>query len=191
MDMNSDRDSQTSGHADLAHTEARLRAARFEADPITLDRALSTARARARRSAPGGFLRSKIAIVAVLTSGLALSGTGVTLAFQGPSGSGNVSSAQYAPALPNSGEEQGQQQDNSLPQGQTETLSGNPRNGSKKGDNSPSANTQAQRQVAATGTGSGDRLPFTGLAAIPVIMLGLAMILAGVFMQRRTAPRRS
>jgi hypothetical protein len=52
--------------------------------------------------------------------------------------------------------------------------------------------SEAQRQVAqggagGAGGGGGGRLPFTGLVAIPVIALGLALLGGGLALRRRTA----
>jgi hypothetical protein len=45
----------------------------------------------------------------------------------------------------------------------------------------------APRHVARGGGAGGGRLPFTGLVAIPVIALGLALLGGGLVLRRRTA----
>jgi hypothetical protein len=206
--MDFERDPQNHDDAGLARTAERLSAARVDADAVTLDRALATARARvAPRRPAGGFLRSRIAIVAVLTTGLAFSGTGATFALQGSSGAHNASEAQYPPPLATPGDQSGQptlvpgpstpndQTDpSSGPGGQTtDTIDpgsgdqGDTKPGGTSGGGNPSGTSggdpvRATRQVAATGS-AGD-LPFTGFAAIPLIAIGFAMLLAGLLMQR-------
>jgi hypothetical protein len=150
------------GDGDLGPTAERLRAARVEPTPLELDRALSTARKRvnlgARRPSNGGFMRSKIAIVSILALGLFTSGAGATLAFQGSSSSDNASSAEYPPPAP--------------PDGDTDSL----------GEDA-AGSSQDARQTSATGD---DKLPFTGFAAIPVIVVGLGLVAVGGTLQRRT-----
>ena len=131
-------------------------------------------------------MRSKIAIIGVLAAGLVTSGAGTTLAFQGGSGQGSASTAQYGVA-PGQGETPGQ---NNPPSGQTETLGSNGNNnspgapGGSNGGGAPQA--QTVRQVAAT-EDQGGKLPFTGLAAAPIIAIGLALLLAGAVLQRRNS----
>ena len=132
-------------------------------------------------------MRSKIAIVGVLAAGLVTSGAGTTLAFQGSSGQGSASTAQYGVA-PGQGETPGQ---NNPPGAQTETLGSNGNNNSPGGSNgSPGAGNAPQfqtiRQVAAT-EDQGGKLPFTGLAAAPIIAIGLALLLSGIVLQRRSS----
>src|SRR5688572_7402182 len=93
---------------DLDETAERLRAARIEATPMELDRALVTARRRAGRSGArstnGGFMRSKLAVISILAIGVLMSGTGATLAFQGSSGQTNAAGEEYV--APGQGESQ-------------------------------------------------------------------------------------
>src|SRR4051794_34404353 len=166
----------------LAATEARLRAARPEPTAVELDRALATARRRAAcgaRPSPA-FLRSKVAITAILALGLVTSGAGTTLAFQGSSGSGDASSAQYGAPAPgvSPGEQNGGNQGNE----QGETLGNAPR--------SPQGSAvQAARQE--TANANGKQLPFTGYAAIPIIVIGLVLLSTGAVLQRRLSRSRT
>jgi hypothetical protein len=173
-------------------TVRRLREDLAEPTDVELDRALMTARKRADRSRSrsqhGGFMRSKIAIVGVLVAGLVTSGAGTTLAFQGGSGQGSASTAQYAP-VSGEGETPGAP---STPGAQTENLGVN-NHGNNNSHGAPGGSghgtapeAQAVRQVAAT-EDQGGKLPFTGLAAAPIIAIGLALLLAGAVLQRRTS----
>jgi hypothetical protein len=162
MVMSKHSDIDHNGDGDLGPTAERLRAARVEPTPLELDRALRTARTRvnlgARRPSNGGFMRSKIAIISILAMGFVTSGAGATLAFQGSSGQGDASSAEYPP--PKTG----------------------PGVGTSLGEDSTS-NSQDARQTSATGD---DDLPFTGFAAIPVIVVGLGLLVVGGTLQRKT-----
>src|SRR4051794_30797405 len=180
------------GDDDLDVTAGRLRAARVEPTPIELDRALTTARRRAgrgrARSTTGGFMRSKVAIVSILAIGVLMSGTGATLAFQGSSGQVNAAQEEYiAPnttVAPGPGEGTGTEgTTDSQPGGkQTQTLGEE----SSGGDGSSPAAAQETRQEAAT-AGDDGKLPFTGLAAMPIIAIGLALLAAGGLLQRRNS----
>ena len=200
-------DTDTFGEGDLEATADRVRSTRIEADPIELDRALTLARKRAGRGRRGEprYLRSKAAIVSVLALGILTTGTGATLAFQGSSGQGDASSAQYVgpvPAAPGAPEEDGLpgtqggdgETDGENPdtisgpdgeviddgtRGETESLPGNAESGG--GDDA----VQETRQVTATSDGEGGELPLTGLAAIPLTLVGLALLVSGALLQRR------
>jgi hypothetical protein len=171
---------------DIDATAERLSAARVEPTPLELDRAFATARRRAgrSRSTTGGFMRSKLAIVSILALGVLMSGTGATLAFQGSSGQVNAAQEEYLPptntVTPGPGEGTG---NGSQPGGkETETL-GDEQTGA---DNGSPAATQATRQEAATADDNG-KLPFTGLAAMPIILIGVALLGAGIVLQRRNS----
>ena len=143
-------------------TEEILRSARVEPTPHELDSALTAARKRAGapvRHSNGGFMRSKIAIISILAMGFVTSGAGATLAIQGSSGAGNASSAEYPPPKP--------------PAGKEETLS----------DTAGTTDPQTSRQASA----DDGKLPFTGFAAIPVILVGLGLLTMGVTLRRKTS----
>jgi hypothetical protein len=105
----------------------------------------------------------------VLALGVFMSGTGATLAVTGLASSGSASSAQY-------------------PEPESEnTLGTNDANNSNdKPDSTASvvtpAETQAVRQVATSSSGT---LPFTGFLAIPVLIVGVGLLGAGVAMRMR------
>jgi hypothetical protein len=166
---------------------------------------LDTAKLRIMQSAPqrragllasrkGNLMKSRVALVAVLALGVFMSGTGATLAVSGFAENGSASSAQY-PA---------NHQHNSKGHHVVEAATGaggcasggsNGSNGSN-GSSSSSGNctegvttesvpveTQAVQQVAVNGSGSS--LPFTGFVAIPVLIIGLGLLGAGVAMRMR------
>lgn len=111
----------------------------------------------------------------VLALGVFMSGTGATLAVTGLASSGSASSAQYP-------EPQSAQEHQS-----SNTLATNASNSNGPSHTSPAvatspAETQAVRQVASTSSGS---LPFTGFLAIPVLIVGVGLLGAGVAMRMR------
>ena len=160
--------------AEFAWVAERLEHERPRATPFELDRMKMRARAQAGRSPrsqqKGSFLKSRVAITAILALGLMTGGTGTTLALSGGSEDGSAAQSQYP----------GQRQGDVLGENQ-----GNPRQGEVLGEtqSSPSA-VQGSGQVAATQGGSS--LPFTGLAAVPLILLGLALLGSGLLLLRST-----
>src|SRR6476620_6595898 len=145
--------------ADLAHVAQRLRDERPEATALELDSMKLRARAGARRAARrrDAFMRSRLAITSVLVVGVLMSGAGAGLAVSGSSGSGSAGSAQYTTTT----------RDTNTVLPTTET-------------NSPTNNPQETRQVSSNDTSS---LPFTGYAAIPVLLIGLGLLGIGVVMR--------
>ena len=170
---------------DVAWVAERLEQERPTASPLELDRIQMRAQAQAARQgrsqAKGSLLKSRVAITAVLMLGLFTGGTGTTLALSGSSASNEGSAAQVQYPRPGGGGGNvlGQQQagrDSGNVLGQTESSPGT-------SQSSPGA-AQGSQQVVATQGGS--TLPFTGLAAIPIIILGLALLGAGALMFRST-----
>jgi hypothetical protein len=172
-----DKDHTDQIPADLVSIVERLEQDRTTATPLELDTLKRRARRQAGRTArsqmKGQFLKSRIAIVSVLALGVFMSGAGATLAVSGSSGSGNASTAEYGKVAPQQQTGQtGNGPENSLAgadQGQAQTQ---PQAGAATGND----------QVAATT--SSKSLPFTGLAAIPLLLLGLGLLGGGLFMRR-------
>ena len=115
-------------------------------------------------------MKSRLAILMTLVLGMMFSTAGAGLAISGfASGSDDASVAQY-------GTDNGGDRDDVLPEtdentppgvaGETDTL-------------------QPTRQVEA-GAQSGGSLPFTGFAAIPVLIGGVALLSTGLILRRRT-----
>lgn len=115
-------------------------------------------------------MKPRIAVVFALALGLLMSGTGATLAVI--SDTDNAGSAQY-PEL-GSAEDGGD-------------LLAPLEEGGQAPERSTGANVpqiQEERQVASSG--SGQELPFTGFLAIPLLILGVLLLVAGGFMRTRT-----
>jgi hypothetical protein len=166
---------------------------------LELDDIKLRARARAaRKPAKGPFMKSRLAILAVLAVGLLMSGAGASLAVSGLLSTRSASIAQYgtttttAPAgtttttgvVPNV-----------VTTTTTTTTTTTPTTDEVPEDDTlaeeedeatetPAQAVQPARQVAAA---KESELPFTGYAAIPVLLLGLAFLGLGLGMRRRAA----
>jgi hypothetical protein len=154
---------------------------------------LDAAKTRILRSAPqrspgllarkkGNFMKSRVALVAVLALGVFMSGTGATLAVSGFANTGSASTAQYGPE----NNKPHHHQVVEAAHGEGETCNSGSGSSSGTGETcvepAPAA-TQAVQQVAATSSGSS--LPFTGFVAVPVLIVGLGLLAAGVAMRMR------
>jgi hypothetical protein len=152
---------------DLVDTMELLERERPVATSLELDQMKTRMMARAqgtRRSGrKGSLLKTRFAITMMLVLGILLSCTGAGLAVSGSSGSGSAGAAQY-------------------PQPKN-----NENNGNVLGsEEQPAAQTQEANQVAATE--SSGSLPFTGLAAIPILAVGVGLFGTGIVV-RRSAKR--
>jgi hypothetical protein len=132
----------------------------------------------------GSFMKSRVALVAVLALGVFMSGTGATLAVSGFSGS--ASSTQYGPIHHKSHHVV----EAASAEGEACSSGGSGNGGANTGTSGENCvevapvETQAVQQVAATSE-SGSSLPFTGFVAIPVLLVGLGLLGAGVAMRMR------
>ncbi|HEX4753926.1 MAG TPA: hypothetical protein VH268_13600 [Solirubrobacterales bacterium] len=167
------------GDNELRHLEQRLSDAKPALSALELD----AAKLRIMQSAPrrepglltrkkGNFMKSRVALIAVLALGVFMSGTGATLAVSGFANTGSASSTQYAPPTKHNHHHV------------VEAAAGE--GGTQEA--APAVETQAVQQVAATSE-SGSSLPFTGFLAVPVLIVGLGLLGAGVAMRMRV--RRS
>jgi hypothetical protein len=139
-----------------------LREERPQASELELDQIKR--RVRQRVAGKGQPMRSRLAILAMLVVGLLFTGTGAGLAVQGFDQSGNdASQAQY-------------------PGGGGDVL-GEEDSG---GDVTPEETDTEDNAQVAQQVESGDTLPFTGFAAIPVVLAGVALIGAGLMLRRRS-----
>lgn len=152
--------------AELEGIEARLRDECAGLTPLELDRIKLRAIQQADRSRPsflnrqkGKMMKSKLALTLVIATGLLMSTGGATMAISGSSGSGNAAQNEYAD-----------------PDG-TEEL------GSSAGDDSGVPPQDDQVATASTDSGS---LPFTGFAAIPLLIIGLGFVSVGLFLRFKT-----
>jgi len=168
--------------ADVEWVAERLERDRPIATSLEMDRVKTRAMSRAagsRTPLKGSILKTRLAITMMLVAGLLVSGTGATLAISGPSDSGASASQAYP--------DQGR--------------GGNAGNESVAGEElaaqAPAQESQAEaaesarpaQQTAAAGSGSS--LPFTGLAAIPVLLVGLALLSTGMVLGRKAHNERS
>jgi len=183
--VNDDRDITD---ADLHSLEQRLRDER----PTPTESELQRIRQRATGRRSGGAGRAaraaRLAMVSLLSGAFLIGGGGAALAVSGSSGSGSSGAAQYKQVVPSQTPGSGE-----TPQSRTEpsrTESGpNPTEPDRGGDvpttdRGTSSNPTQQARQAANG-GSDGRLPFTGLAAIPLMGLGVIMLGGGLVLRRR------
>ena len=177
-------------HPDLQPVIDQLRAHRPEATALELDavkqrvrsRLTAPARRRTRRSE---LMKSRLVILSMLVLGMLLSTTGAGLAVSSFK-SDNASITQYAKPTPGGGGGVLGDQDSGGAVTPAENNGGG--NSPSGGGTSPSSGVQPSRQVqAGADTGS---LPFTGFAAIPVLLGGIALLSAGLVLRRRVGEER-
>jgi hypothetical protein len=166
---------------DLEPVVERLKAERPRLTALELDDISRRVRARAaaparRRTRRGMIMKSRLAMLALLVCGLMVSGTGAGLAVQGSSGNGNAAQEQYPEDTP-PGDILGEEDEQAPAPRDEQDVAGE--------EDSFTPAPQVERQVEAGVQGGGDELPFTGLAAIPIVLIGLAMTVTGVVMRRR------
>jgi hypothetical protein len=108
----------------------------------------------------GTILKTRLSIATMIVLGVLMSGTGAGLALSGSSQDGSASQSQYGVSPK---QDQG----------------GGPVLGTQEaGDTNP-----AEQAVATT---SSESLPFTGLAAVPILLLGLGLLTFGLVVARKT-----
>lgn len=170
---------------ELEPVAARLREARPQLSALELDEAKRRVMARANnpartRTTNGGFMKSRLTILAMLVLGMLLSTTGAGLALQGSTDSAAVS--QY-------GREEPDDDGGVLP----EQEAGGDEDGGQGGvggeqDGAPGpedgGGLQPTRQIEAGADGA--ELPFTGLAAIPLLLGGIALLTTGLVLRRNS-----
>lgn len=116
-------------------------------------------------------MKSRIVILTMLVFGMLLSTAGAGLAVSGLAGQNDASTAQYGEETPAGGGDVLGDQDegtNVAPE-----------------DNGGGGDVQPARQVEA-GADTDSTLPFTGFAAIPVLIGGIALLSAGLALRRRS-----
>jgi hypothetical protein len=170
-------------HTDeFASVVEQLHAHRPEATALELDAVKQRVRGRVatrpagRRARSASLMKSRLAILSMLVTGMLLSTAGAGLAIDGVTSSHSASVAQYG-TNDNGGQVLGE--DNSHSPGGVA--------GENSGGSAPAV--QPARQVE-SGAGSGT-LPFTGFLAIPVLLGGLALLSAGLVLRRRGADDRA
>jgi hypothetical protein len=173
--------------AELQEIEDRLRTERPTASALDLDRIKLQAIRKVERSRPslharkkGTFMKSRLALTALLVAGFMLSTTGATLAISGSSGSGNASESQYVSPHNENGNHgvKGAHE-----KGGNKTLNGPDNGNDGNGGNQPvaveAAPAAVEQQAVVDNSSS---LPFTGFVAIPLLIIGLALIVGGGIM---------
>ena len=124
-------------------------------------------------------MKSRMVILTMLVFGMLMSTAGAGLAVSGLAGQNDASTAQYGEETPAGGGDVLGDQDegtNVAPED----------NGG--GGAAPESDVQPARQVQA---GADDAtLPFTGFAAIPVLIGGIALLSAGLALRRRSGDER-
>ena len=181
---------------DLQGIDAALRQSRPE---LSEDRArFIAARARSRARASGwnhtpqkeSFLRSRIAITLMLVLGFGFSSAGVGMAVSGVAADGNSAADVQYPSNEGQGPTLAPTPTTTPAPTEVEgdTDEGAPVAGeNQSGDDvAPVADEQVTQETRQLGAEQGDdELPFTGFAAIPVLLMGLALLSAGFVLRRR------
>ena len=128
-------------------------------------------------------MRSRLAIIAMLVFGMVLSTGGGALAVSGfTSQQDNAARGQYG------GGNVGGQDEGGDVLGEDESGGPTENNGGPAGEEEAS---QPARQVEAGAQGSGgEELPFTGFAAIPILLGGVALLTSGLVLRKRAADER-
>ena len=161
--------------ADLMAVAMRLRDEVPKATPLELDRIKLRAKAahasRGRATRRGEWMRSRIAVTMMLVVGFLISGTGAAVAVSGISGAGSAAEHEYP---------------TEASQGQQGVLGESGSGGNEQAGQAAQGAAQPASQVAVSGSGGG--LPFTGFAAIPLLLVGVGLAGAG-FALRRAGPR--
>jgi hypothetical protein len=168
---------------ELRDVTERLRTERPELTALELDatkqrilaRAATPARKRTTRGAP---MKSRLAILLMLVLGMTMSTAGAGLAISGTV-NGNAAQQQYPPKEDGRGDVLGEEDSGAAPE---QDVAGEEDTAAQP--EQPAA--QAPRQVEAGVQSAGDdELPFTGFAAIPILLLGIVMTVSGALLRRR------
>lgn len=105
-------------------------------------------------------MKSRMVLVSALVVGIMLTGTGATLAISGLSSSDSAGTAQYQP-----------------PGG----------DGDGAGAGEPGVREPEGREADQIAARADEGLPFTGFAAIPLVIGGVVMLVSGMALHRRAS----
>lgn len=133
-------------------------------------------------------MKSRLVILSMLVLGMLLSTAGAGLAVSGISSGNNAAEAQYGTPTPTPAPTGNVLGDQDQSQGGQDVLPEQAQGNS----NSPAPTTpsvQPSRQVE-SGAGNASQLPFTGFAAIPILLGGIALLTIGLVLRRRTGDER-
>ena len=140
-------------------------------------------------------MRSRLAILGMLALGMVLSTGGAGLAVSGfASQNGNAAQNQYGTPTstpttpPSSTPDSGGGDNDVLGEEDSGGPAGGTDNEAPSGGGNEDTPAQPARQVESGAQGNGDeQLPFTGFAAIPILIGGVALLTTGLVLRRRTA----
>ena len=182
---------------DLRGIDAALRDSRPELPADRMASVAARARSRARASVlphvntKESFLRSRIAITLMLVLGFGFSSAGVGMAVQNVATQDtSAADAQYNLGETDKQPTLGNQPDQTEVAEEVEEGT-NPGGEQKKTPGKEVAGNQVAGEQTAQETrqlgaeNGGEELPFTGFAAIPVLLMGLALLSAGFILRRR------
>jgi hypothetical protein len=163
------RDADLGPVIDMLHAE-RPTASALELDSIKRRVMTNVARNPVKGSRRTEFMRSRIAILGMLVLGLVLSTSGAGLAVSGLANSDKAAVSQYGPTETGGGGVLGEEESSgTMPQEESNALQ-------------PSQQVESGAQ-----SGGGNELPFTGFAAIPILLGGVALLGTGLVLRRRSA----